>query len=66
VKYSRIFTNIKTGYEYYNWLFFFLYFLEQQSPSYCKKQLFTAGPARSAAMPVLFLLSGPKIGGDAH
>jgi len=26
VKYSRIFTNIKTGYEYYNWLFFVLLF----------------------------------------
>jgi len=25
--------NIKTGYEYYNWLFFLIYFLEQQIPS---------------------------------
>ena len=37
VKYSRILTNIKTGYEYYNWLFFLIYFLEQQSPSNCTK-----------------------------
>ena len=31
----QIFTNIKTGLEYYNLLFFLIYLLEQQSPSNC-------------------------------
>jgi len=30
-----MFTNIKTGFEYYNLLIFLNYFLEQQSPSNC-------------------------------
>jgi len=33
VKYSQIFTNIKTGKKY--WLLFLIYFLEQQIPSNC-------------------------------
>ena len=33
VKYLRIFMNIKTGFGYYNQLFLYLYFLEQQSQS---------------------------------
>jgi len=33
VKYLRIVTNIKTGFEYYNLVCFFSYFPEQQSPS---------------------------------
>jgi len=39
VKYSWLFTNIKTDYEYYNLLFFLIYFLEQQSPSNCTKPI---------------------------
>ena len=32
--YSRIYTNIKTGYECYNWLFFFLYFWNKGKLNY--------------------------------
>jgi len=41
VTYLRIFTNIKTGYEYYNLIlvFFLIYFMEQQSQSYSTKQI---------------------------
>jgi len=37
VKYSRIFTNIKTDHEYYNLPFVLAHFLEEQSPSNCIK-----------------------------
>jgi len=41
VKYSRIFANIKTDFECYNllWLCYRVYFLEQQSPSNCRKPI---------------------------
>jgi len=40
VNYSRIFTNIKTaGYEYYNWLFLCLYFLENKAQVIVQNQL---------------------------
>ena len=39
VKYSRMSANIKTGYEYYDLLFFITYFPEQQSPSNCTKPI---------------------------